>query len=95
MQVLAARKPKGKKNKRKTKSKTKNVKSKDKTSIEKKEPEEIVAKMVTLANFWCDLRYVNWSDETVDFYWANHPKCSNNAIAVEGSLKVRPALLNQ
>lgn len=55
---------------------------------EEKEPTETILKKVTLANFYCELYNVNWSDKTIDFYWADHPKANPKAIPVEGSLRV-------
>ncbi|GJQ67220.1 hypothetical protein Trydic_g8126 [Trypoxylus dichotomus] len=49
--------------------------------------EEVILKKVTLASFHCELCDVNWSDATIDFYWANHPKCNPVANRVEGSLR--------
>lgn len=55
----------------------------------REEPQEVISKRVTLAGFTCQLNSVNWSDETIDFHWENHPKCAKDAILIEGSLKVR------
>lgn len=54
----------------------------------REEPQEVISKRVTLASFTCPLSSFNWSDETIDFYWANHPRCAKEAILIEGSLKV-------
>lgn len=45
-------------------------------------------KKITLVKFKCDLHSVNWSDKTIDFYWAQHKEVGENAIPVEGSLRV-------
>lgn len=47
-----------------------------------------VLKKVTIASFYCELKSLNWSDETEDFYWADHLDLGEKAIRVEGSLKV-------
>lgn len=53
-----------------------------------KPPEEIILKKVTLAKFHCDLHNINWSDKTIDYYWAQHQEVGDNAIPVESSLRV-------
>lgn len=58
------------------------------TTTETTEPAEIIQKKITLASFYCELHNNNWSDKTIDFYWADHPKANPNAIPVEGSLRV-------
>lgn len=87
-------KKKGKKDKKKDKKKGK---KKSKSAIssqvddekqDEKETEEVILKKVTLANFFCELHNLNWSDKTIDFYWADHPKANPNAISVNGSLRV-------
>ncbi|KAJ8917440.1 hypothetical protein NQ315_005487 [Exocentrus adspersus] len=50
-------------------------------------PEEIISTKITLASFFCDLRSVNWSDEAVDFYWADHSIIGTEAVRVNGCLK--------
>lgn len=55
---------------------------------EPKEPQETILKKITLANFSCDLHSINWSDKTVDFYWAVDLKNNQKATRVEGSLRV-------
>ncbi|XP_031345392.1 uncharacterized protein LOC116172334 [Photinus pyralis] len=50
-------------------------------------PHEEIMKKITLANVTCELRAVNWSDKTIDFYWADHDACHLQAIPVEGSLR--------
>ncbi|KAK5646531.1 hypothetical protein RI129_004995 [Pyrocoelia pectoralis] len=56
--------------------------------------EEIILQKSTFANFFCDLHPVNWSDKTIDFYWADHDACRLNAIPVEGSLTVGKYMCN-
>lgn len=76
--------------KRKGGKKGKSEKSAISTKSEvREEPQEVISKRVTLANFTCQLNSVNWSDKTIDFHWENHPKCAKEAILIEGSLKVR------
>lgn len=47
-----------------------------------------ILKKIKLASFDCDLKAVNWSDEYVDFYWADTPEISNVAKPITGNLKV-------
>lgn len=51
-------------------------------------PLELISKKITLVKFKCDLHSINWSDKTIDFYWAKHEEVGENATPVEGSLKV-------
>lgn len=51
-------------------------------------PPEVILKKITLVKFKCDLHNINWSDKTIDFYWAKHDEVGERAIPVEGSLKV-------
>lgn len=82
------------KKKRKGGKKGKSEKSTISTRSEvREEPQEVISKRVTLASFTCQLSCVNWSDETIDFHWENHPKCAREAILIEGSLKVRSSSL--
>lgn len=85
-----SKKPK-KKSKKSSKKKKSDKKTKpvpeDKKLIEKKEPREMILKKVTLANFYCDLHDVNWSDKTIDYYWADHPTIQSVAVSIDGSLK--------
>lgn len=78
------------KNKKKggKKSQKDSEKSSSKSSV-KKEPVETILKKITLANFHCDLKSVNWSENTVDFYWSNHPSVGDRAFFMEGNLRVR------
>ncbi|KAI4466160.1 cuticle protein [Holotrichia oblita] len=55
--------------------------------VEHAKPQEVILKKVTLAKFDCELHDINWSDKTIDFYWADHPDANPNAIRVEGSLR--------
>lgn len=55
---------------------------------EPKKPAETILKKITLAKFTCDLHSINWSDKTIDFYWAQHEDVGTNAFSVEGSLRV-------
>lgn len=91
-------KAKGKKGKG-NKSEDGNKKSKKKVEEEirepvkeeqqpEKPPEEIILKKITLAKFKCDLHSINWSDRTIDYYWAQHQEVGSDAIPVEGSLRV-------
>ena len=52
------------------------------------DPKEVILKKVTLATFYCDLKSINWSDSTMDFYWADHPDIGERAIRINGSLRV-------
>lgn len=73
----------------KKKGNKKEVNSERKTSeVTEKASSENVLKKITLAQFKCDLHAVNWSDKTIDFYWAKHPKVGDYAVPVEGSLRV-------
>lgn len=45
-------------------------------------------KKITIANFYCHLHYINWSDKTIDYYWSDHPDIKTIAVPIEGSLKV-------
>ncbi|XP_049823007.1 uncharacterized protein LOC109596357 isoform X3 [Aethina tumida] len=79
---------KGKKGKKDKGSKV----SKDETEEDKppeipEPPQEEILKRITLANFYCHLHYINWSDTTLDYYWALVPEASPIAIPVEGSLQ--------
>ncbi|KAF7282164.1 hypothetical protein GWI33_003088 [Rhynchophorus ferrugineus] len=76
-------KPKGKASKTKEKKRT-DVPEQDNEEVG---DAEIVLKRVTLASFYCELKTVNWSDTSLDFYWADHPDIGNKAIMVNGSLK--------
>lgn len=53
-----------------------------------KEPTETIIKKITIGDFNCDLRNVNWSQETIDFFWAKHSAVGSKAIFVEGNLRV-------
>ncbi|XP_022911687.2 uncharacterized protein [Onthophagus taurus] len=94
-QIQPPQKPKKEKKGKKDKKNKKDKKGKDdnpsekviETPIIKKEPTETVLKRITIGNFFCDLHPVNWSDDSVDFYWTNHPHVDPVAIPVEGSLK--------
>ncbi|CAG9767630.1 unnamed protein product [Ceutorhynchus assimilis] len=56
-------------------------------SPQEEEPEEEILKKITLATFYCDLKTVNWSDKTLDFYWADHPRMGDRALRIDnGSL---------
>ncbi|KAK9730175.1 hypothetical protein QE152_g15420 [Popillia japonica] len=79
-----------KKNRKDKKKKEKQVTTTSATSTEKVEvekPQEVILKKVTLARFDCELHDINWSDRTIDFYWADHPDANPKAIPVEGSLR--------
>ncbi|KAF2894051.1 hypothetical protein ILUMI_12121 [Ignelater luminosus] len=68
-------------------SKDKKRKNSKNITVEFEKSEEKILQKVTLANFYCDLHNVNWSDKTIDFYWADHNKCTPKAIPIEGSLR--------
>lgn len=88
-----SKKSKDKKGSKAKKGKGKNddkkIKSDKQLKEEEKAPEEIILKKITLASFYCGLHSVNWSDKTVDYYWAKHSHFKSNALPVEGSLRVR------
>lgn len=50
--------------------------------------DEMTLKRSTLATFYCNLQPVNWSEQSLDFLWADHPDFGENAVSVDGSLKV-------
>lgn len=47
-----------------------------------------IFKKITICSFKCNLEPVNWSDDTVDYYWADHVDVGEKAIKVDGCLKV-------
>lgn len=46
-------------------------------------------KRITISSFKCDLESLNWSDETLDFYWTDHQDIGDQAQKVDGCLKVQ------
>ncbi|XP_050307234.1 leucine-rich repeat-containing protein 43-like isoform X2 [Anthonomus grandis grandis] len=78
-------KKKDKSNKRKSLVTVEELQSHEESTKEEKK-DEILTRVV-LASFYCDLKSANWSDETLDFYWADHPNIGDKAVCVEGSLK--------
>ncbi|KAL1491649.1 hypothetical protein ABEB36_012213 [Hypothenemus hampei] len=50
-------------------------------------PKEMILKKITLTTFYCELHSLNWSDDSIDFFWADHPDIGAKAIRVNGSLK--------
>ncbi|XP_030767863.1 leucine-rich repeat-containing protein 43-like isoform X2 [Sitophilus oryzae] len=99
--TLKKEKPKGKKEKQQKENKKK-AKAKDNRSYQSNKSEECesvkvdnenaeqtetILKQITLTSFYCELKSVNWSDTSLDFYWADHPDFGDRAFRVDGSLE--------
>ncbi|XP_074040223.1 uncharacterized protein isoform X2 [Leptinotarsa decemlineata] len=78
--------------KSKPKKEKQSAKSKPASNIQKnvqvEDSEETILKKITLYRFNCDLKNIGWSDETIDYHWADHPQIGMDAIRMDGCLKV-------
>ncbi|XP_074040224.1 uncharacterized protein isoform X3 [Leptinotarsa decemlineata] len=77
--------------KSKPKKEKQSAKSKPASNIQKnvqvEDSEETILKKITLYRFNCDLKNIGWSDETIDYHWADHPQIGMDAIRMDGCLK--------
>ncbi|KAG5894549.1 hypothetical protein JTB14_011086 [Gonioctena quinquepunctata] len=81
-------KDKKKKGKKKSDKKSTQPKIEDIAPADIEEtPKKTIIKKVTLYSFNCHLETINWSDESIDYYWTDHPKMGKNALRMDGCLK--------